>query len=85
MVRPVCHKLGGRKYRDRTEGLKEFFKNDPYGWSTLLNASYLSTKFNGNLGEYEDLRRMRPIREAYLAKLWKYHNRTNPLRLIHAK
>jgi len=75
----MCQKRGKRKTIDLLEGARQYFKKDSYGWNTFVNAKYHGIKFNGSSDEFCEYSRRRPVREAYLAKLWRYHNVTNIL------
>lgn len=78
----MCQKRGKRRAIDRISHLKEFYKNDTYGWNSMVNAVYHGIKFSGSSDEFCYYLEKRKAREDYLAKLWRYHNLTNPLRLL---
>ncbi|ARV76803.1 hypothetical protein PHABIO_172 [Pseudomonas phage Phabio] len=78
----MCQKLGKRKAFDRLEQLREYYKQDTYEWYSLVNVVYLGVRFHGSSDEFCYYLDKRKAREKYLSKLWRYHNRTNPLRLL---
>lgn len=62
---------------DKIHEMKECFVNDTYGWNSFVNAVHHGRKFKGRCDEFAAYRRRVKSKEAYLEKLWAYHNKTN--------